>query len=114
MNALLITTDLMIASHVEGAAKRQAASLDVVSYADAIQRVQHESPELVAVDLSTMPGDLLHELQHLRKHCGTQTKLLAFGPHVHREKLDAARAAGCDLVLSRGEFHARVDQLLAG
>ena len=114
MRVLLVTTDLMISSHVEGAAKRQAAPLVVASYADALERMQQEGFDLVAVDLTTVSGDLQHELQRLRKLCPLESKLLAFGPHVHKAKLEAAQAAGFDLVLSRGEFHAKVDQLLAG
>lgn len=110
MRVLLVTTDLMIASHVEGAAKRQAAQLELVSSTAAIQRLRQENFELVAIDLSTLSGDL----QLLRDLCPTLTTLLAFGPHVHKAKLDAAREAGFDMVLSRGEFHAKVDQLLAG
>jgi hypothetical protein len=34
-------------------------------------------------------------------------KLVAYGPHVKESMLAAAEAAGCDLVLSRGEFHSQ-------
>lgn len=110
MRVLLVTTDLMIASHVEGAAKRQAAQLEIVSHSAATPRLQQEAFDLIAVDL----GGTSVELQPLREHCPKETELVAFGPHVHKAKLDAARDAGFDIVLSRGEFHARVDQLLVG
>lgn len=110
MRVLLITNDLMISSHVEGAAKRQGAQLDVVSYSRAINKIPQEHYNLVAVDLSAATGDV----RALRELCPAETTLLAFGPHVHKAKLEEAREAGFDLVLSRGEFHARVDQLLAG
>jgi hypothetical protein len=31
-------------------------------------------------------------------------RVVAFGPHVHTAKLEAARAAGCDAVLTRGQI----------
>ena len=40
-------------------------------------------------------------------------KILAFGPHVHAKRLADARAAGCDEVLSRGEFHAQMDEIFS-
>ena len=40
------------------------------------------------------------------------TRLVAFGPHVHKAKLAAAAAAGFGLVLSRGQFYAQMDELL--
>jgi len=42
------------------------------------------------------------------------TYVVAFGPHVHEERLAAAREAGCDEVLSRGEFFARVNAIVQG
>jgi hypothetical protein len=110
MRALLVTTDLLIASHVEGAAKRQVAELEVVH---GTQIGQLATFDAVFVDLGAISGELIAELQRLREGCPATTTLVAFGPHVHRAKLDAARAAGFEIVLSRGEFHARVDELLS-
>jgi hypothetical protein len=39
-------------------------------------------------------------------------RVVAFGPHVHEERLAAARNAGCDEVVSRGEFFARLDAIV--
>jgi hypothetical protein len=40
-------------------------------------------------------------------------RLIAFGPHVHEEKLAAARTAGFDLVISRGKFFSDVEAIIA-
>jgi hypothetical protein len=39
--------------------------------------------------------------------------ILAYGPHVHEDRLAAARAAGCDAVVSRGQLDREADSLLA-
>ncbi|MBS0187358.1 MAG: hypothetical protein JSS51_04770 [Planctomycetes bacterium] len=39
-------------------------------------------------------------------------RVLAFGPHIERETLQAARDAGADEVLSRGAFDHNMDQVL--
>ena len=39
--------------------------------------------------------------------------IVAFGPHVHEASLEAARAAGCDEVLSRGQFLSQADAIIA-
>jgi hypothetical protein len=39
--------------------------------------------------------------------------VIAFGPHVHAEALEAAAAAGCDQVLSRGALMAQLVAILA-
>ena len=61
--------------------------------------------EVVVVDLSR-PG----VLEALSQLSGVRT--IGFGSHVDEELLDAARAAGCDEVLARSRFFARLDQLL--
>ena len=40
-------------------------------------------------------------------------RVIGFGSHVDRELLDAARRAGCDQVLARSAFFARLPELLA-
>ncbi|MBS0189730.1 MAG: response regulator transcription factor [Planctomycetes bacterium] len=43
---------------------------------------------------------------------GPEIRVLAFGPHIERETLQAARAAGADEVLTRGAFDHNMDQVL--
>jgi DNA-binding NarL/FixJ family response regulator len=59
---------------------------------------------LVIVDLGR-PG-VLEVLAQL------STPIVGFGSHVDRALLDAARAAGCDQVLTRSAFFSRLDQVL--
>jgi hypothetical protein len=39
-------------------------------------------------------------------------RVVAFGPHVHVDKLAAARAAGCE-VMSRGQFLTQIGDVLS-
>ncbi len=48
----------------------------------------------------------------VRKGRETAPAIIAFGPHVHENLLAAARAAGCDDVLSRGQFFGQLDAIL--
>jgi len=63
------------------------------------------SADLVVVDL-TKPGvvDVLGDLD---------ARVIGFANHTSRDAMDAARAAGCEQVLPRSEFFARIDELLA-
>ena len=65
-----------------------------------------EGADVVVVDLSR-PG-VLDALPGLS---GVRT--IGFGSHVDRELLEAARGAGCDEVLPRSRFFARVEEILA-
>ena len=62
------------------------------------------SADVVVVDL-TRPGvlDVLADLDG---------RVIAFANHTARDAMAAARAAGCEEVLPRSDFFARIDELL--
>ena len=97
MKVVAYVPDLMDRSKV-------AAAGDVTFVADAAALADAEA-DVVVVDLNR-PGvlDVLPRVE---------AKTIGFGSHVQRDRLDAARAAGCDVVLKRSEFFARLPALLA-
>lgn len=113
MSTLALISDLMMQSHVSGAATRAGASLEIVGTADALlAKAEAGQPNLVILDLShpgLEPGELMPRLKELIPS-GAVT--VAFGPHVHQQRLAAASAAGCELVISRGQFHAQTEEIL--
>lgn len=113
MVALLLTADLGCSSKSSGAAARAGVELNVaMSAAALLEKAAARPADVVMLDL-TMPGvalaDLVAQLKALPVPAGA---VIAFGPHVHEGKLAAAAAAGCDLVVTRGQFHAQLEQLL--
>jgi hypothetical protein len=62
------------------------------------------SADVVVVDL-TRPGvvDVLTDVKG---------RVIGFANHTARDVMDAARAAGCEQVLPRSDFFARIDELL--
>jgi len=114
MAVVLLSSDLMGGSRVESAARRLGVDLRIVGNIDAaldycaVQRVP-----LVIVDLGTAGLDLSSLITRLKSGPEHGPATVAFGPHVHEETLDAAKAAGCDLVLSRGQFMSQADTILA-
>ncbi len=112
MNALLITTDLMALSAAEGAATRAGARLKTAAPKVAVTTATELSPRVVAIDLTASIADLPALVDGLRE-AAPEVTLVAYGPHVHEAKLQAAKAAGCDLVISRGQFHKGFAEILA-
>jgi CheY-like chemotaxis protein len=113
MAVVLLTGDLTVISRVEGAAARCGQPVRAfASPAQAILQCSLENAKLLIVDLATMAMELEHLINTLRQEMRTPPRVVAFGPHVHEERLEAARQAGCDEVMSRGEFFARVNALL--
>ena len=115
MSALLLTTDLATSSKVAGAATRQGVPLAVAMSVEALcDKAAAGTWDLVILDLGVAGLDLLTLVPRLRALSNPPRAILAFGPHVHEALLAAAREAGCDTVVSRGQFHVQVDRILAG
>jgi DNA-binding response OmpR family regulator len=114
MNVVALVSDLVMRSHVAAAAERAGVPVELVTSAEAlVTKASQQPPQLVILDLShpgLEPRELVPRVRELLAEGGTS---LAFGPHVHSGRLAAAAEAGSDIVISRGQFHAQIDELLA-
>lgn len=96
------------------AAARVGTALQVAPTEHALlAQAEAAPPRLVILDLGHPGLDPTMLLARLKPLLGEGATIVAFGPHVHKEKLQAAAAAGCDLALSRGQFHSRMEELLS-
>lgn len=110
MTALLVTTDLMATSAADGAARQAGVELKTVS-PSAAPEAASAATRLVALDLTAKVADLAAWAASIRGVAPNAT-LLAYGPHVHEGRLAAAQEAGFDVVISRGQFHRQMAELL--
>jgi CheY-like chemotaxis protein len=112
MSAILLSADLLSTSKLGAAAARAGCRLTVIAKPDdLVARLTAAPAGLVVIDLSTTRIDLAPLVTALRGLPKPPVAVLAFGPHVHEERLQSARDAGCDAVLSRGQFHATADAI---
>jgi DNA-binding NarL/FixJ family response regulator len=114
MILVLLSGDLMAASRVQGAASKIEGGLHTVSNAELVIACCREEPvRLVIVDLA-LPGLEIEPLiNSLKRGDFSPPRIIAFGPHVHEQRLAAARRAGCDEVVSRGQFFAQLESILS-
>ena len=113
-SVLFLTTDLMFASRAGGAAQRAGVALDTIPAPERlVERCREETAALVIVDLSLGGLEIAELVASLRELPHAPRRIIAYGPHVHEAKLQAAATAGCDAVFSRGEFNAQMDRILA-
>jgi DNA-binding response OmpR family regulator len=114
MTILFLTADLMFSSRVAGAAARLGMSLKTAATPAALMELFAAEPiSLVVIDLSSPRLDLPGLIGELKTSANTPRAIIAYGPHVHENRLAEAAAAGCDEVLSRGQFSARMEETLA-
>jgi CheY-like chemotaxis protein len=110
---LLLSRDLIFTSKVTGTARALGHVVLVAGdRAVASRIIEERSPRVVFIDLAA--GDLgaAPALTALKEAAGPKIPFVAFGSHVDTQALDAARAAGCALVLPRSRFSAELPQLI--
>jgi len=113
MSALMLTADLMFSSSVSAAARSAEVPFRVASSTEALlqQASEADAPRLVILDLTTPGCDADRIVSELRK-LAPAPSVVAYAPHVLGSLLQRARDAGCDQVLTRGQFDSRIDKLL--
>ncbi len=75
-------------------------------------KADSEMPTLVILDLSTPGLDVKEVVAALKEHNSPPGAVIAYDAHVRVAGLKAAREAGCDEVLTRGQFHQNAGQIL--
>ena len=115
MTIVLLSSDLTVLSRVEGAATRLGQTVRSVSgESQVVELCKADEVNTLIVDLSMSSLDLETLVNGLKADATHSTRIVAFGPHVHEDRLEAAREAGCDVVMSRGRFFAEMDSILGG
>jgi DNA-binding NarL/FixJ family response regulator len=108
---LIITRDLFFASKATGTASALGQTVQSVGTWDAFQNAAAKGElGLLILDLDcpdVSPHDVIAALP--TDACITT---IAFGPHVHEERLAAARQAGFQQVMPRSRFSATLPEIL--
>lgn len=112
---LLLSSDLMFQSRISSTARSIGQPcMTERSAAKLIERVEEsEGIKLVLIDLTLRSVDLASEIPQL-KQAFPGCQILAFGPHVDVERLEAAQQAGADRVLTRGQMDRDLTEILKG
>ena len=113
---VFITSDLMMASNANAHAKQQGVKISQVSTAQrGLEMVKEHRPQLLLVDLQCPDLDI----PALGASLGVLADAIApltigFAQHVEVDKLQTAKDAGFDQVLTRGQMNSQVGQIIAG
>ena len=113
MQVILLSTDLMLCSRVGHAANDRGMGFASAANLDAaVKRCDDDDACLVVVDLRTPGLQIGQVVETLRDHPTSTVRIAACAPHVREADLNAAREAGCDFVLTRGQLDRDVNGLL--
>lgn len=109
LRILLVSPDLMATSRLAGLCREAHATLETLR---TLGDLPHGGPfDIVLLDLQALAEDPAVIVTRARtvvsaanQADGRSATIVAFGPHIARERLDLARDAGADDVVSRGEL----------
>jgi DNA-binding NarL/FixJ family response regulator len=101
----------MFSSRVIGAAQALAVPAALVADPDSLPGRLTTDCRLVIIDLALERLNLPAAVRAV-KAGAPQARVVAFGAHVEEAALAEARNAGCDAVLTRGQFHKQYAELL--
>ena len=110
---LLLSQDLFFSSKITGTANVLGVKFTVKnSAANVLAALENhaETIRLVVIDLS-LPGLKIGDLITAFPET-FRPDVIAYDAHVKTESLQAAQAAGCDEVLSRGQFSSRLPEII--
>ncbi len=106
--------DLFFASKLSGAAKRLGIAVQLATSRSALLESARSGPDLVVADLDAPAVDAVGVARELNAEAPEgRPRMIAFGSHVHGERLEAARLAGYDDVLTKGQLASRIPGILA-
>ena len=111
---ILVTKDLFFVPHFSSAATRAGVEMLTVFNLDSpkLAELDASSIRTCVIDLAqNSAAGVLDAVQQLRARFPA-ARIAAFGPHVQAGLLTAARDAGCDQVLTRGQLNAQIDELV--
>jgi CheY-like chemotaxis protein len=103
--------DLMFSSKVNAAARGRSITW-LKRGTRVADEVAREKPDVLLIDLAAPQLDAIYAIREL-KQAGSVT-VIGHVDHTREDVMQAARDAGCDQVLSKGEFARRLPELLEG
>ena len=103
-----LTRDLLFSSRITSAARASGIEVTLFSRGDLLEaQLGVAAPLAILVDLEHPDATVTERLAAWRSQV-PGAKWIAYGPHVKEDLLLGAQAAGCDVVMSRGQFDKQI------
>ncbi len=110
MKILAAIHDLMFSSKVNAAAQGRPITW-LKRGTKVTDEVAREKPDVLLIDLAAPQLDAVNAIRAIKQAGGPI--VIGYVDHTREDLIEAARAAGCDHVMSKGEFARRLPELLA-
>lgn len=105
--------DLIFLSKIQQTARQVGVLIEPVEPRDVEERLSEGYVRALLLDLNHRSCSAVEVLHKLKSNPSmSQIQVVGFLSHVQTDLAEAARAAGCDLVLARSAFSQQLPQLL--
>jgi CheY-like chemotaxis protein len=113
MKILAAIHDLMFSSKVNAAARGK--SIEWLKRGTKVtEQVKASKPDVLLIDLASPQLDAVNAIREIKSGEEKNVTVIGYVDHTREDVIEAARAAGCDQVMSKGEFARRLPELLEG
>ncbi len=113
MKILAAIHDLMFSSKVNASAKGKPIEW-LKRGTRVADQVNASKPDVVLIDLAAPQLDAVNAIREIKAGACKGCTVIGYVDHTRADVMEAAKAAGCDQVLSKGEFARRLPELLEG
>ena len=112
---LAVVDDLLFSSRIRSVAGAAGRPVIFIRRPDAVLSAMREhAPNLILLDLDREALDPIGTIRAIRAAADlSQPRIVGFGSHVQVERLQAAKAAGCDQAMARSAFVAALPSMMA-
>ena len=113
MKILAAIHDLMFSSKVT--ANAQGRPIEWLKRGTrVVDQVAASKPDVLLIDLASPQLDAVNAIREIKAGDCKGTTVIGYVDHTREDVIEAARAAGCDHVMSKGEFARKLPELLEG
>ena len=113
MRILAAIQDLMFSSKVTASSRGKPIEW-LKRGTKVAEQVAASKPDVLLIDLAAPQLDAINAIREIKSGDCKATTVIGYVDHTRADVMEAARAAGCDQVLSKGEFARRLPELLEG
>ena len=110
---IVVVEDLISLSSIQQTAKLVAVPVEAAEAKDLATRLEQDAIAAVILDLNNRSGNAIETVRALKTDAKTRSvPVVGFLAHVRADIAEAAKAAGCDVVLARSAFFRQLPTLL--
>jgi DNA-binding NarL/FixJ family response regulator len=112
MVVIVAVTDLMFESKIIGVAAQVRGDIVLAKTQNAaLEQAEVLNPTRVLIDLNEKAYDALDTIKKLKEK-NKELEIIGFVSHVQRDLIAKAKVIGCDRVLARSAFFAKLPEFL--